>query len=144
MLYRRSVFALIALALAGCSVLKKPVDTQAQSEPVAPQTEETEVTFSGPTVIDVSHIVTASDDGSKIFLTIDGKEAGPLVKGENRQFQVSEGKHQIAGYVPTLFGFGRVTIPALDITTETDEVTKVAYLVTKNKPAFVATEAEKG
>lgn len=95
---------------------------------------------SGPTQIDVSHIVTRADDGSSITLTIDGTEAGILKRGEKRVVFVEPGKHKVGGYVQTLFGLGRVTIPAVEITTVPGKVKNVAYSVTKTRPAF--TEAK--
>lgn len=95
---------------------------------------------SGPTQIDVSHIVTRADDGSSITLTIDGTEAGILKRGEKRAVYVEPGKHKVGGYVQTLFGLGRVTIPAVEITTVPGKVKNVAYSVTKTRPAF--TEAK--
>lgn len=91
---------------------------------------------SGPTQIDVSHIVTRADDGSSITLTIDGTEAGILKRGEKRALFVEPGKHKVGGYVQTLFGLGRVTIPAVEITTVPGKVKHVAYSVTRTKPAF--------
>jgi len=91
---------------------------------------------SGPTQIDVSHIVTRADDGSSITLTIDGTEAGILKRGEKRALFVEPGKHKVGGYVQTLFGLGRVTIPAVEITTVPGKVKNVAYSVTRTKPAF--------
>lgn len=94
---------------------------------------------SGPTQIDVSHIVTRADDGSTITLTIDGTEAGLLKRGEKRALFVTPGKHKVGGYVQTLFGLGRVTIPPVEITTTPDKVKHVAYSVTRTKPAFAET-----
>jgi len=98
---------------------------------------------SGPTQIDVSHIVTRADDGSSITLTIDGTEAGILKRGEKRAVFVEPGKHQVGGYVQTLFGLGRVTIPPVEITTVPGKVKKVDYSVTRTKPAFTeATDSQ--
>jgi len=98
----------------------------------------------GPTQIDVSHIKTRADDGSNVFLTVDGKDAGPLPNGESMLLHVPAGKHQVGGYVPTLFGLGRVTIAPIEVTTSPDDVKKVAYTVTRNKASFVENPDEQG
>lgn len=123
-----------------------PAETATPAAPAEPAKEE-KVTAaqgtaavapfsSGPTQIDVSHIVTRADDGSSITLTIDGTEAGILKRGEKRALFVEPGKHKVGGYVQTLFGLGRVTIPAVEITTVPGKVKNVAYSVTRTKPAF--------
>ncbi|WP_419718496.1 hypothetical protein [Erwinia aphidicola] len=123
-----------------------PAETATPTAPAEPAKEE-KVTAaqgtaavapfsSGPTQIDVSHIVTRADDGSSITLTIDGTEAGILKRGEKRALFVEPGKHKVGGYVQTLFGLGRVTIPAVEITTVPGKVKHVAYSVTRTKPAF--------
>lgn len=98
----------------------------------------------GPTQIDVSHIKTRADDGSNVFLTVDGKEAGELPDGQSKLLHVPAGKHQVGGYVPTLFGLGRVTIAPIEVTTSPDDVKKVAYTVTRNKASFVEHPDEQG
>lgn len=123
-----------------------PAETATPTAPAEPAKEE-KVTAaqgtaavapfsSGPTQIDVSHIVTRADDGSSITLTIDGTEAGILKRGEKHALFVEPGKHKVGGYVQTLFGLGRVTIPAVEITTVPGKVKHVAYSVTRTKPAF--------
>lgn len=92
--------------------------------------------FKGPSQINVSHVMTRADDGSDIFLTIDGNDAGPLIAGQNTEVRVPAGKHQVGGYAATMLGLGRVTIPALEVTTAAGESTQVAYSVTKDKPVF--------
>jgi len=98
----------------------------------------------GPTQIDVSHIKTRADDGSNVFLTVDGKDAGELPDGQSKLLHVPAGKHQVGGYVPTLFGLGRVTIAPIEVTTSPDDVKKVAYTVTRNKASFVEHPDEQG
>ncbi|MGK3142327.1 hypothetical protein [Pantoea sp. C2G6] len=98
----------------------------------------------GPTQIDVSHIKTRADDGSSVFLTVDGKEAGKLPNGKSMLLHVPAGKHQIGGYVPTLFGIGRVTIAPVEVTTSPNDVKKVAYTVTRNKATFVENKDQQG
>ena len=93
--------------------------------------------FQGPSQIAVSHVVTRADDGSDIFLTIDGNDAGPLIAGQSNQISVPAGKHKVGGYAATMLGLGRVTIEPVEITTKPGELTQVAYSVTKTKPVFV-------
>ncbi|WP_343551010.1 hypothetical protein [Pantoea sp.] len=95
---------------------------------------------SGPTVINVSHLVTRTDDGSSVYVTVDGQDAGLLKKGEKREIHVAPGKHQIGGYVQTLFGFGKVTIASVDVTTDPKAPKNVVYSVTRQKPAFSETD----
>ena len=94
---------------------------------------------SGPTLVNVSHKITRTDDGSSVYLTVDGQNAGMLQKGENREIRLPAGKHQIGGYVETLFGFGKVTIASVDITTDPNAPKNVVYAVTKQKPGFSET-----
>lgn len=121
----------VAAVLTGCA--KKNAASDAQNEFAA-----------GPTQIDVSHIKTRTDDGSSVFLTVDGKDAGRLPNGESMLLHVPAGKHQIGGYVPTLFGMGRVTITPVEVTTSPEDVKKVAYTVTRNKATFVENKGEQG
>ena len=102
-----------------------PPVAEPKSEPVPIQSQ-----------IMVSHSLIHSDDGSTVILTVDGKEAGVLKRGEVVAIKVSPGKHKVGGYVRTLFGMGRVTIPGVDVTTSERAVSNVAYMVTKNKPGF--------
>ncbi|WP_313653379.1 hypothetical protein [Pantoea sp.] len=104
--------------------------------------EATDEFAAGPTQIDVSHIKTRTDDGSSVFLTVDGKEAGKLPNGESKLLHVTAGKHQVGGYVATLFGLGRVTIAPIEVTTSPQDVKKVAYRVTRNKAAFVESKEQ--
>lgn len=128
------------LLLTGCAsrTAENSATAQADTPAAAPiENENTPSQFeSGPTVINVSHLVTRTDDGSTIYLTVDGKDAGMLQKGENKEIRVSAGKHQVGGYVQTLFGFGKVTIAAVDITTDPNAPKNVVYSVTRQKPAF--------
>lgn len=94
---------------------------------------------SGPTLVNVSHKITRTDDGSSVYLTVDGQNAGLLQKGENKEIRLPAGKHQIGGYVETLFGFGKVTIASVDITTDPQSPKNVVYSVTKQKPGFSET-----
>ena len=63
-----------------------------------------------------------------------------LKRGEVTSLSVAPGKHKLGGYVRTLFGMGRVTIPALDITTPSWAATKISNAVTKDKPGFTLTK----
>ncbi len=94
---------------------------------------------SGPTLVNVTHKVTRTDDGSSVYLTVDGQNAGLLQKGENKEIRLPAGKHQIGGYVETLFGLGKVTIASVDITTDPNSPKNVVYAVTKQKPGFSET-----
>lgn len=93
--------------------------------------------FKGPSQINVSHVMTRADDGSSIFLTVDGNDAGPLLPGENTEVQIPAGKHQVGGYAQTLLGLGRVTIQSIEVTINPGEITQLAYSVTRDKPVFV-------
>lgn len=124
MSYRFTLAALTAaLTLTGCAKHQKP--------------ETPEDFFNGPSQINVSHVMTRADDGSSIFLTVDGNDAGPLLPGKNTEVQIPAGKHQVGGYAQTLLGLGRVTIQSLEVTTNPGEVTQLAYSVTRDKPGFV-------
>ncbi|WP_282499070.1 hypothetical protein [Pantoea stewartii] len=114
----------VATALSGC----------AKKQPAA---NPADAFAEGQTQIDVSHVITRADDGSHIYLTVDGKDAGELPNGESKVLHVPAGKHEVGGYVRTLFGLGRVTIDPLEVTTSPNDVKKVAYTVTRNKATFV-------
>lgn len=111
-----------------------PADVSAA---VPAEVNNTETPFSnGPTVINVSHLVTRTDDGSAVHVTVDGQDAGMLKKGENKEIRVAAGKHEVGGYVQTLFGFGKVTIPAVDVTTDAAKPKNVVYSVSRQRPQF--------
>ncbi|QKJ85863.1 hypothetical protein PMPD1_0892 [Paramixta manurensis] len=97
--------------------------------------------FDGPTQLSVSHLVTRADDGSQIHLTVDGKDAGLLPGGESRNIHLSAGKHQVGGYVSTLFSYGRVTVDPTEVTTTPQAVQNIVYSVTNNKPVFAVTDS---
>lgn len=86
--------------------------------------------------IAISHSLVHSDDGSTVILTIDGKDAGTLKRGEVTAVEVKPGTHKVGGYVRTLFGLGRVTIPSVDVSTASGKLTNVNYTVIKDKPGF--------
>lgn len=121
MLYRLTLTTLTAaLLLTGCA--RQPVEVPDDQY------------ASGATQINVSHIVTRTDDGSAVVVTVDGRDAGVLDGGEGKLLHVPPGKHKVGGYVPTLLG--RVTIASVDVTTSHNEVTRVAYSVARDKAAF--------
>lgn len=89
---------------------------------------------SGDTLVTVAHISGKTDDGTTVFVTVDGTDAAALKKGQSVDLHVPAGPHQVGGYARTLIG--RVTIAPVKITTTADTVKHVAYSVTKTKPSF--------
>ncbi|MEZ3498510.1 hypothetical protein [Pantoea sp. KPR_PJ] len=125
MILRFSPIALLAVvALSGCAKKHSYQDDPSFA--------------AGPAQVSVSHVKTRADDGSSVFVTVDGKDAGQLNGGENKDLFLTPGKHKIGGYVATLFGLGRVTISPVEITTAQGEVKHVAYEVKSDKPTFTA------
>lgn len=88
----------------------------------------------GATLLKVAHLPSPIADGSDLFITVDGKEAGLLPVGEAMLLQVPAGEHEVAGYARSLIG--RVTIPGLKVTTAADQPRFVAYRVARNTPLF--------
>lgn len=88
----------------------------------------------GTTLLKVAHLPSPIADGSDLFITVDGKEAGQLPVGEAMLLQVPAGEHEVAGYARSLIG--RVTIPGLKVTTVADQPRFVAYRVARNTPLF--------
>ncbi|GBU13711.1 hypothetical protein AwEntero_23120 [Enterobacterales bacterium] len=89
---------------------------------------------SGDTLVTVTHIPAKTDDGTTVFVTVDGNDAGTLKTGQSIALRVPAGAHKVGGYARTLIG--RVTIAPVEITT-TDTTTRyVAYSITKTKPTF--------
>ncbi|MBA2815900.1 hypothetical protein [Candidatus Pantoea persica] len=123
MMSRFNPLAVVALvALSGCA--KK-------------QASQDDAGFTaGSAQVSVSHVRTHADDGSSVFVTVDGKDAGQLNGGQSKDLFLTPGKHKIGGYVATLFGLGRVTINPVEVTTAKGEVKHVAYEVKKDKPTF--------
>ncbi|WP_300002189.1 hypothetical protein [uncultured Cedecea sp.] len=110
----------IALLISGCA--KKQENQESAS-------------FSmGATLLKVAHLPSPIADGSDLFITVDGKEAGLLPTGEAMLLQVPAGEHEVAGYARSLVG--RVTIPGLKVTTVADQPRFVAYRVARNTPLF--------
>lgn len=146
MLSRYTLAGLMAATLlTGCA--RHAADTTAAVTAATPAPIENNNMASpfdqGPTVINITHEVTRTDDGSAIYVTVDGQDAGLLTKGEEKQVHVAAGKHKVGGYVQTLFGFGRVTIQSVDVTTDPNSAKNVVYSVSKQKPAFSETAASK-
>ncbi|WP_244202339.1 hypothetical protein [Buttiauxella warmboldiae] len=122
MSYRFTLTAVTAvLALTGCAASKT-------ADP-APAFDF------GSSRVAVTHIPTKTDDGTEIYVTIDGKDAGMLGTGEKIEVQLPEGKHKVGGYARTLIG--RVTISPVEISTARDVISHVTYSVTNHKPTFV-------
>ncbi|EXU75949.1 hypothetical protein [Erwinia mallotivora] len=129
MIYRFTLAALTAaITLTGCA--------KHSAEDTAEQDYAT-----GPSQVTVSHVVSRTDDGSSIIVTVDGKDAGPLVRGETTDLHMLPGKHKVGGYVSTLYGYGRVTIQPVEIAAVPDKVKHITYSVLKNKPTFTETAA---
>jgi len=89
----------------------------------------------GSTRLTVTHVPTKTDDGTQIYVTIDGKDAGALGLGESVEVQLPEGKHQVGGYARSLIG--RVTIAPVDVTTSRNDISHVTYSVANLKPTFL-------
>lgn len=89
---------------------------------------------SGPTTVTVTHVPAKTDDGTKVFVTVDGSDAGVLAMGESMEVHLPAGKHKVGGYARSLIG--RVTIPSVDVTTSPDGEKYVGYSVASSKPAF--------
>ncbi|CAK9884955.1 MAG: hypothetical protein XXXJIFNMEKO3_01347 [Candidatus Erwinia impunctatus] len=92
--------------------------------------------FAGNSPLTITHIITRADDGSSIRVTVDGYDAGLLKRGEHTTLHLPAGKHIVGGYVETLLGYGRVTIPPLTVTTQKQTIRQVEYSIRLNKPAF--------
>jgi len=89
----------------------------------------------GSTRMTVTHIPTKTDDGTKLYVTVDGTDAGALGIGESLEVRVPEGKHKVGGYARSLIG--RVTITPVELTTSTDVISHVTYSVADLKPTFL-------
>lgn len=89
----------------------------------------------GSSRVTVTHIPTKTDDGTKIYVTVDDKDAGVLGTGESIEVQLPEGKHKVGGYARTLIG--RVTISPVEVATSRDVISHVTYSVVNRKPSFI-------
>lgn len=112
----------IALLISGCAKKQEQQDSASFTM--------------GATLLKVAHLPSPIADGSDLFITVDGKEAGQLPTGEAMLLQVPAGEHEVAGYARSLIG--RVTIPGLKVTTVADQPRFVAYQVARNTPSFSA------
>jgi hypothetical protein len=122
MSYRFTLAAVAAvLALTGCA------KTKTADQPPA-------FDF-GSTRLTVAHVPTKTDDGTKLYVTIDDKDAGALGTGESLEVQLPEGKHKVGGYARSLIG--RVTIAPVDVATSRDVISHVTYSVANLKPTFL-------
>ena len=83
----------------------------------------------------VTHVPTKTDDGTRLYVTIDGKDAGALGIGESMELQLPEGKHKVGGYARSLVG--RVTISPVEVATSRDVISHVTYSVANLKPTFL-------
>jgi len=122
MRYRFTLAAVAAVfALTGCA---------------KPKTADQAPAFDfGSTRVTVTHIPTKTDDGTKLYVTVDGKDAGVLGIGESLEVRVTEGSHKVGGYARSLIG--RVTISPVDVTTSNDAISHVTYSVADLKPTFL-------
>ena len=122
MRYRFTLAAVAAVfALTGCA---------------KPKTADQAPAFDfGSTRVTVTHIPTKTDDGTKLYVTVDGKDAGALGIGESLEVRVPEGSHKVGGYARSLIG--RVTISPVDVTTSNDAISHVTYSVADLKPTFL-------
>lgn len=89
----------------------------------------------GSSRVTVTHIPTKTDDGTKIYVTVDDKDAGALGTGESLEVQLPEGKHKVGGYARSLIG--RVNISPVEVSTSSDVISHVTYSVAKGKPTFL-------
>lgn len=90
----------------------------------------------GTTLLKIAHLPSPIEDGSSLFITVDGKDAGRLKVGKAMLLQVPAGEHEVAGYARSLIG--SVTIPGLKVTTSPDAPRFVAYRVAQHDPLFMA------
>lgn len=146
MVYRFTLAAITAaLTLTGCAKILPTGEQSAAKtaeKPVAQITQPAVNNFTtGPALVTVSHANSRTDDGSTINVTIDGDDAGPLVRGQTTDLHLTPGKHKVGGYVSTLYGYGRVTIPPVEITATQNTVQHITYSMKKNKPTFAAGKA---
>lgn len=128
MSYRFTLTALAVFSLSGCA---KTVT----GEPGADFT-------TGPTVVTVEHAWTRVDDGTTVFVTVDGKDAAALKVGESVALRLPEGTYQIGGYARSLVG--RVSVGSVQLTTAPNSEKAVEYAVTRDKAGFKEVPVEEG
>ncbi len=126
MSYRFTLTALAAFSLLGCA---KPVT----GEPTADFT-------TGPTLVTVEHAWTRTDDGTTVYITVNGKDAAALKVGESVALRLPEGTYQIGGYAKSLVG--KVSVEPVKLTTTAGSAKAVEYAVTKSKPRFKEVQPE--
>jgi hypothetical protein len=126
MSYRFTLTALAAFSLLGCA---KPVT----GEPAADFT-------TGETLVTVEHAWTRTDDGTTVFITVDGKDAAALKVGESVALRLPKGTYKIGGYARSLVG--KVSVAPVELTTTADGTKAVEYAVTRSKPMFKEVPAD--
>ncbi|WP_413733556.1 hypothetical protein ACL2XP_14915 [Sodalis sp. RH21] len=125
-----------ALMLTGCAKITAATSAAKSSVNAALTPAKPDIVdfSSGPTVVTVTHVHTQSDDGVPIYVTVDDTDAGILAIGQTVELHVSAGKHKIGGYARSLVG--RVTIPAVEVTTEPLTEQHVNYSIMGKTPKF--------
>ena len=94
----------------------------------------------GNTLVTVTHVPAPTEDGTTVFVTVDGNDAGALEKGGSLTLSIPAGSHDIGGYARSIIG--RVTISPIKVTTNSETVKHVVYTVTKTKPEFIEQKSE--
>ena len=89
----------------------------------------------GATLLKIAHLPSPTADGSSLFITVDGKDAGPLAVNKAILLQLPAGDHQVGGYASSLIG--HVTIPGITVTTSADSPRFVAYQVKRYAAPFI-------
>lgn len=89
----------------------------------------------GATLLKVANLPSQTADGSRLFITVDGQQAGSLPAGKAMLLQLPAGEHQVGGYARSLIG--SVTIPGVNVTTSPDAPRFVAYQIIRNTPRFI-------
>lgn len=94
----------------------------------------------GNTLVTVTHVPAPTEDGTTVFVTVDGNDAGALEKGGSLTLSIPAGSHDIGGYARSIIG--RVTISPIKVTTNSETVKHIVYTVTKTKPEFIEQKSE--
>lgn len=94
----------------------------------------------GNTLVTVTHVPAPTEDGTTVFVTVDGNDAGALEKGGSLTLSIPAGSHDIGGYARSIIG--RVSISPIKVTTNSETVKHVVYTVTKTKPEFIEQKSE--
>ncbi|MCC3748906.1 hypothetical protein LLQ46_18805 [Rouxiella badensis] len=132
-----------AFALTGCAKITAATSaaTSAAASALTPAKPQATDFSTGPTVVTVTHLRELADDGAPIYVTVDGVDAGILALGQTVELHVNAGKHKIGGYARSMVG--RVTIPAVEVTTTTKYEQHINYSVTDTTPSFKVRPATK-